>query len=104
MCDFDPVTLNRCPDCIENALKTRSAKACYVPGDQIAGDQLRTFNDQPILAPPVVCQLCDAGFVSESQFQQHLLHDHGGENEYRKRVLYLMMEAGHRPISAQENG
>ena len=28
--------------------------------------------------------------------------DHGGENEYRKRVLYLMAEAGHRPITGQE--
>ena len=79
-----------------------NSKFTYVPGDDIAGDSLRIFDDSPVLSPPLVCQLCDAGFITESDFKQHMASDHGGENEYRKRVLYLMMEAGHRPITGQE--
>ena len=77
-------------------------KQSYVPGDDIGGDALRIFDDRPILSPPLVCQLCDAGFICDNDFKHHMACDHGGENEYRKRVLYLMAEAGHRPITGQE--
>ena len=47
-------------------------------------------------------QLCDADFVDEAAFSRHKSADHAGENEYRKRVLYLMREAGCGPIAGQE--
>ena len=80
----------------------RGRKLDYVPGHDIRGDALRIFDDKPILSPPLVCQLCDAGFICDNDFKKHLACDHAGENEYRKRVLYLMAEAGHRPITGQE--
>ena len=81
----------------------REASGCtYIPGDEVAGDKLRSFADKPILSGPLVCQLCDADFTNEKTFALHKKCDHGGEHEYRKRVLYLMAEAGPRPITAQE--
>jgi len=87
---------------VERALTMPQGKATYVPGDEIEGEELRSFSDKPILSPPLVCQLCEAGFLTESAFTDHKKHEHGGDNEYRKRVLFLMAEAGHRPITAQE--
>ena len=81
----------------------RQASGCtYIPGDEVAGDELRSFSDKPILSGPLVCQLCKADFTNENTFALHKKNDHGGEHEYRKRVLYLMAEAGPRPITAQE--
>ena len=81
----------------------REASGCtYIPGDEVAGDELRSFADKPILSGPLVCQLCKADFTNENTFALHKKNDHGGEYEYRKRVLYLMAEAGPRPITAQE--
>ena len=51
---------------------------------------------------PLVCQLCDSDFLYEADFTEHKNHDHGGANEYRKRVLYLMQQAGCRAITGQE--
>ena len=76
--------------------------ATYIPGAQIAGDKLRTFSDKPTISGPLVCQLCEANFTTEKDFARHKIADHAGEVEYRKRVLYLMAEAGPRPITAQE--
>ena len=69
---------------IHNASTSSARKLCYVPGDDIDGDSLRIFDDRPILSPPLVCQLCDAGFICENDFKHHMASDHGGENEYRK--------------------
>ena len=82
--------------------RQHKSKLSYVPGDDIAGDSLRIFDDRPIITPPLVCQLCDVSFISENDVKHHMADDHGGENEYRKRVLYLMTETGHRPITGQE--
>ena len=49
-----------------------------------------------------VCQLCEgANFLYEQDFGRHKKHCHGGEAEYRKRVLYLMERQGYRKITAR---
>eukprot|EP00812_Abedinium_dasypus_P007843 NODE_1_length_8589_cov_4.556480.p1 GENE.NODE_1_length_8589_cov_4.556480~~NODE_1_length_8589_cov_4.556480.p1 ORF type:complete len:2586 (+),score=446.46 NODE_1_length_8589_cov_4.556480:571-8328(+) len=75
----------------------------YVPGDEVGvSDSLRDFSRTPILLGPLPCQLCDDVFVDESSFASHQIKAHGGEAEYRKRVLYLLQQSGPRPITAQE--
>ena len=59
----------------------------YVPGRDIAGDQLRVFSDVPVLSPPLVCMLCRAGFLHQGAFMRHLDDSHAGVAEYRKRCL-----------------
>merc|ERR1712235_10929 len=66
----------------------------YLPGQAIAGDQLRTYSQAPILSGPLVCQLREADFVGEATFSRRNSAHHAGENEHRERVLYLMREAG----------
>ena len=55
-----------------------------------------------MLSGPLVCQLCDADFITEREFGKHKDCEHAGEKEYRKRVLYLVSKAGCRPITGQE--
>ena len=75
----------------------------YVPGDEVGvSDSLRDFSRTPILLGPLPCQLCDDVFVDESSFASHQIKAHGGEAEYRKRVLYLLQQSGPRPITVQE--
>ena len=87
---------------LEAIANSTAGPATYVPGDEIVGDELRTFSDKPVISGPLVCQLCEADFTNEKDFCRHKASDHAGETEYRKRVLYLMAEAGPRPITAQE--
>ena len=77
---------------------TPQGPATYVRGCEITGDDLRSFNDRPVITGPLVCQLCDSDFTTEKDFARHLDSDHAGQREYRKRVLYLMAEAGPRPL------
>ena len=49
-----------------------------------------------------MCRVCETDFVSEEDFARHKEQRHAGEKEYRKRVLFLMAEAGCLPITAQE--
>ena len=79
-----------------------AGKSRYVPGSEVEGDQLRVFSERPVMTGPLVCQLCEFDFVTEEDFARHKQQDHAGEAEYRKRVLFLMAEAGCRPIAAQE--
>ena len=52
---------------------------------------------------PLVCHLCDdATFLYDEDFAAHKEKVHSGENEYRKRVLFLMEQAGNRPVTGQE--
>ena len=75
----------------------------YVAGDDIAGDALRTFSEEPIITGPLVCQLCeDASFVYDADFAVHKDKVHSGENPYRQRKLFLMEQCGCRPITGQE--
>ena len=75
----------------------------YVPGDMIQGDALRSFSEAPLITGPLVCQLCtDASFLYDEDFDAHKDKVHSGENEYRKRVIFLMEQAGFRPVSGQE--
>ena len=61
----------------------------YVPGDQIVGDDLRSFSEAPVITGPLVCQLCeDASFLYDEDFAAHKDTVHCGENEYRKRVIF----------------
>ena len=87
---------------ILNAAATPAREGTYVPGSEIDGDELRTFADDPIISGPLVCQLCDADFISEKSFTEHKKQCHVDECEYRKRVLFLMAEQGCRPITGQE--
>ena len=77
-----------------NAAASQPGVGTFVPGSEIDGDELRTFADDPIISGPLVCQLCDADFISEKSFTEHKTHCHAGEREYRKIVLYLMVEQG----------
>ena len=62
---------------------------------------LRSFSEDPILTGPLVCHLCeDATFVYDADFAAHKQEVHSGENEYRKRVLFLE-QSGSRPITGQ---
>ena len=74
----------------------------YIPGDDIDGNELRSFADEPIICGPLVCQLCDKDFINAKAFADHKKNAHAGESEYRKRVLFLMSEQGCKPITAQE--
>ncbi len=50
---------------------SRAGPATYIPGCEVAGDELRTFSDKPIITGPLVCQLCDADYTNEKVFTQH---------------------------------
>ena len=90
-------------DQVLQASATSAGLAQYVSGADIQGDELRTFSDEPIFTGPLVCQLCDdADFLYEPDFALHKDNVHSGENEYRKRVLYLMEQCGSRAITGQE--
>ena len=55
------------------------------------------------MTSPLVCHLCDdATFLCDEDFANHKEKVHSGENEYRKRVLFLMEQSGSRPITGQE--
>ena len=44
----------------------------YVAGDEIQGDALRSFSEDPIITGPLVCHLCeDATFVYDADFAAH---------------------------------
>ena len=87
---------------VRRASAAPAGKSCYVPGDEVEGEHLRVFSDRPVITGPLVCQLCECHFLTEEDFALHKQQDHAGEAEYRKRVLFLMAEAGCRPITAQE--
>jgi hypothetical protein len=87
---------------IEEASKRLDGPERFVPGEDIAGDSLRNVSNVPILCGSLVCQLCQHTFIYEADFRRHQACDHGGEVEYRKRVLYLLAEAGCRRIAGQE--
>ena len=44
---------------MDRASQTFTGCRCYVPGDTIEGDALRSFASEPIVTGPIVCQLCD---------------------------------------------
>ena len=88
---------------MDQASQTFTGCGCYVPGDTIEGDELRTFASQPRISGPIVCQLCDdATFLYEDDFSTHQKNVHCGVNEYRKRVLFLLEQCGPRAITAEE--
>ena len=85
------------------ATQTFSGCGCYVPGDTIEGDALRSFASEPIISGPIVCQLCDnLNFLYDNDFALHQTKVHCGMNEYRKRVLFLQEQCGPRAITAEE--
>ena len=46
--------------------------APYVAGDEIQGDALRSFSEEPIITGPLVCQPCEnATFVYDADFAAH---------------------------------
>ena len=62
---------------------------------------LTPAEERPVVMGPLVCRLCETDFGTEEAFAQHKQQEHAGEKEYRKRVLFLMAEAGCLPITAQ---
>ena len=55
------------------------------------------------MTDPLVRHLCeDATFLYEEDSAAHKEKVHSGENEYRKRVLFLMEQSGSRPVNGQE--
>ena len=88
---------------IQAASAAPAALGTYVPGDEIEGDELRKFSDEPIICGPLVCQLCNKDFISEKAFADHKKNAHAKETEYRKRVPYLMSQDCYRRITGQEN-
>ena len=74
-----------------------AALPSYTPGDEISGDSLRVFTPAPVFTGPLVCQLCDADFAFEADFLAHKQRCHGGDAEYRKRVLFLLAEESGMP-------
>ena len=95
---------------LDLAMQRTDGPRTFVPGEGIRGDSLRTFDANPVLTAPLVCQLCDEGFTLDRHFAQHIQTEHvldvhdvsSAEREYRKRVLYLMSLEGCRPITGQE--
>ena len=64
---------------------------------------MRSFSEDPIITGPLVCHLCeDATFAYDADFAAHKQKVHSGENDYRKRVLFLMEQSGSRPTTGQE--
>ena len=53
---------------------------------------------QAVAAPMVVCLLCHEGFRSNEALDRRANVHHGGRSEYRKRVAYMMQEAGLQPM------
>ena len=52
---------------------------------------VRSFSEDSIITGPLVCHLCeDATFVYDADFAAQKQKVHSSENEYRKRVLFLM--------------
>ena len=90
-------------DQVMQAAAAFTGLAPYVEGGAIIGDALRGVSEEPIITGPLVCQLCDdASFVYDADFAAHKEKVHSGDNEYRKRVLFLMEQSGCRPITGQE--
>ena len=88
---------------IKEALAKVDGPLTYVRGEDVRGEVLRTFSDEPVLSGPLVCQLCqDMEFIDERDFAKHKECDHAGEVEYRKRVLYLLSRDGCRRVTGQE--
>ena len=65
-----------------------TAPGTYVPGDEIYGDELRKFSHDPIICGPLVCQLCDKDFISESSFLNHKKDVHAGEKNIAKNSFF----------------
>ena len=89
-------------DRIQEALRKTEGARTYVPGVEVSGEELRSFSEQAVITGPLVCQLCDADFITEGCFVKHKECEHAGEKEYRKRVLWLLAKFGCRPITGQE--
>ena len=57
---------------IDRVMKQRPELPSYVPGNEVHGESLRPFSDQPLLTPPVVCMLCwGTGFLCMETFARH---------------------------------
>ena len=45
---------------VKRACSAQHGARTYVPGAEIGGDALRTFQDAPVITGPLVCQLCES--------------------------------------------
>ena len=82
-------------DVVLQAAASSTAPARYVPGEEIQGDSLRAVSMEAKITGPLVCQRCDdTAFAYDADFAVHKDTVHAGENEYRKRVLFLMERSG----------
>ena len=68
-------------------------KKKYVPVEAVAAPEKPYFATVPLfglpnISAPRVCQLCGAGFRDWSALVGHCSREHGGFNEYRKRLFW----------------
>ena len=68
-------------------------KKRYVPLEAVASPEKPYFATVPLLgmpklSAPRVCQLCGAGFRDWEALVGHCGREHGGFNEYRKRLFW----------------
>ena len=68
-------------------------KKPYVPVDAVPAPVIPYFSTipllgRPLLTAPRVCQLCGAGYRDWKALVGHCNREHGGLNEYRKRLFW----------------
>ena len=68
-------------------------KKRYVPVEEVPAPAEPYFATLPLYGPPPltaprICQLCGDGFVSWKSLVSHCDKEHGGYNEYRKRLFW----------------
>ena len=68
-------------------------KKRYVPVEEVPAPAEPYFATLPLYGPPPltaprICQLCGDGFVNWKSLVRHCDKEHGGHNEYRKRLFW----------------
>ena len=97
---IDEIFMRPYRDRIQKALAPE--KIFYVPGDDIEGNKLHEFSEQPRLTAPLHCMLCGDGFLSDARLERHIDDSHVSVAEYRKRLLFLYEENGPQAVTASE--
>ena len=75
----------------------------YIPVDEVGPTtSLVAWHATPVVPPPCFCRLCGGGFATTNAFRAHMDAEHGGEAEYRKRVIYHLKEGPPYKVLPQE--
>ena len=65
--------MQRYAERVRQASVTPAGKLRYIPGSEVDGDELREFSERPIIAGPLVCQLCETDYLTEEDLARHKL-------------------------------